>query len=164
MEKRTLYEIEAAILGCIDEETGEVLDFQQLEELQMERDAKIENIALYIKDLEASAAAIKAEETALAERRKAKENRSKRLREYLSQVLDGAKFETARVALSFRKATVCEITDEQICLMWLSENNHSECIKMGAPEVSKADVKKLLKASETIPGAVLTENQNLQLK
>ena len=162
--KKTLYEIETAILNCIDEETGEILDFQQLEELQMERDAKIENIALYIKDLEAEAAAIKAEETALTERRKAKENRGKRLREYLAQALDGAKFETARVALSFRTSTKCEITDSVSCLEYLEKHDYEKCIKYKEPELSKTEITKLLKAGETIPGAVLAENQNLQLK
>lgn len=164
MEKRTLYDIETAILNCIDEETGEIFDFQQLEELQMERDAKIENIALYIKDLEADAKAIKAEEYALAERRKAKENRSARLREYLAQTLDGAKFETARVQLSFRASTKCEITDAVSCLEYLEKNDFEKCIKYKEPELSKSEITKLLKAGETIPGAVLTENQNLQMK
>ena len=66
----TLYEINAEIASLVDEETGELLDYDRFADLQMERDAKIENMALWVKDLDAEAAAIKAEETALAERRK----------------------------------------------------------------------------------------------
>ena len=58
-----LYEIENAILECIDTETGEVIDIERLNELQMERETKIENVACWIKDLKAEAEAIKAGQT-----------------------------------------------------------------------------------------------------
>ena len=32
-----LYEIDNAILNCIDEETGQIIDTEQLDRLQMER-------------------------------------------------------------------------------------------------------------------------------
>ena len=49
----TLYEIDDAILNCIDEETGEIIDAEQLDKLYMEKEEKLENIALWIKDLKA---------------------------------------------------------------------------------------------------------------
>ena len=48
-----LYEIDEQILNCIDAETGEIIDADMLNALQMERDAKIEGVALWIKDLKA---------------------------------------------------------------------------------------------------------------
>ena len=48
-----LYEIDEAILGCIDTETGEVIDPERLTALQMERTEKIEGVALWIKDIKA---------------------------------------------------------------------------------------------------------------
>ena len=65
-----LYEIDNAILECIDMETGEVIDAEKLDALNIERDAKIENVVLWIKDLKAEAEAIKAEKLTLAERQK----------------------------------------------------------------------------------------------
>ena len=59
-----LYEIDEQILGCIDAETGEIIDADMLNALQIERDAKIENVALWIKDLKAEAEAYKAEKQA----------------------------------------------------------------------------------------------------
>ena len=41
-----LYEIDREILACIDYETGEILDSQRLEMLEMEKEKKIENIGL----------------------------------------------------------------------------------------------------------------------
>lgn len=49
----TLYEINQTILSLIDEETGEILDEDQLERLNIAKEEKRENIALYIKNLRA---------------------------------------------------------------------------------------------------------------
>ena len=65
-----LYEIDQAIMDCIDMETGEIVNEELLNDLQMERDAKIENVALWIKELKAEAEALKAEKLAFAERQK----------------------------------------------------------------------------------------------
>lgn len=47
----TIYEIDARMAGLIDPETGELLDYEAFASLQMEREAKIENMALWYKDL-----------------------------------------------------------------------------------------------------------------
>lgn len=159
-----LFQIDTAILECLDAETGEILDFDRLEQLQMARDQKLEGVALYIKDLAAEAAAIKAEEAALAERRKAKENKAARLKEYLTNALGGQSFETARVRLSFRSSVAVEISDEATLLDWLEKHSKENCINYKAPEIRKGEVGKLLKEGEEVPGAVLAERQNIQIK
>ena len=88
----TLYEIDKAITDLADPETGEITDFEALDNLQMARDQKIENIACYYKNLVSDAEAIKAEKEALAERQKVAENKAARLKEYLSYALHGEKF------------------------------------------------------------------------
>lgn len=40
-----LYEINAQILDCIDQETGEVMDIDRLEELNMEKAEKVDTVA-----------------------------------------------------------------------------------------------------------------------
>lgn len=49
----TLYEINEAIMACVDVETGEIIDLDRLNALEMERDRKISNVACWIKDLKA---------------------------------------------------------------------------------------------------------------
>ena len=56
-----LYEIDNAIRECVDEETGEVIDIDRLEELQIQRGEKVEGVACWIKNLLAYADAIKVE-------------------------------------------------------------------------------------------------------
>ena len=63
---RALYEIDQEILDCVDLETGEILDTEKLDALQMEREAKLEGVALWVKDLKAEAAAVKEEADKLA--------------------------------------------------------------------------------------------------
>lgn len=159
-----LYEIDAAILECIDTETGEICDFERLEALQVERDKKLENVALYIKQLNAEADALKVEEKALKERRAAKETKAARYSEWLGQALEGKAFETAKVRLSFRRSEKVEFEDELAVLEYCEKNNLDQCLKYKFPDISKTEIGKLLKAGQTIPGAVLSENQNLQIK
>lgn len=159
----TIYEIDRAILDCLDMETGEVLDVEALDALQIERSAKLENLALYVKNLTSEAAAIKAEEAALAERRKAKENKVERLKAYLSDALGGQPFETAKVRLSFRASTGVIVTDGSALMEWL-KMNHDECLKYTAPAVNKTEVGKLLKSGVEVPGAELETRSNLQMK
>lgn len=76
----TLYEIDAAIMDCVDAESGEIIDEEQLNSLLMERSAKLEGVALWIKNLDSDAAAIRAEREALEKRQKAVENKAASLR------------------------------------------------------------------------------------
>ena len=61
----TIYEIDSRIAELLDPDTGELLDYEAFAALQMEREAKIENMALWYKDLSAEAKAIRDEEKAL---------------------------------------------------------------------------------------------------
>ena len=56
----SLYEIDQAIMACLDFETGEILDADRLNALQMERQDKVESVVLWIKNLAADAIAYKA--------------------------------------------------------------------------------------------------------
>lgn len=159
----TLWEINEAIMACVDAETGEIIDFDQLDKLTMAREEKLENIALYIKALDAEAAAIREEEKTLAARRKVKENKAARLREYLSDALAGQPFETAKVALSFRSSQAVKVTDSMALLDWL-ESNYDDCLTYKTPAVRLDAVKMLIKRGIDVPGAEIETRNNLQMK
>ena len=162
---RTLYEIDNDIINCVDEETGEILDIEKLEALQMERDAKIEGVALYIKQLNAEAALIREEEKKLAERRKKKEKLSTGYAKWLETVLGGQAFETPKVALAWRASERAEITGDLLDLAAYLENiGYESCVKYGEITIDKNEVKRLLKQGVKIPGAVLNTYNNLQMK
>lgn len=151
----TIFDIDQAIMACVDAETGEVIDLDKMNALQMERGEKIENVALWVKELDAEAKAIREEEKRLAERRKVNENKIASLKGYLSMALSGQKFSTPRVKISWRKSESVDIPDpEKIPASWYRAKY----------EIAKDDIKAALKAGETVPGATLVENTNIQIK
>lgn len=151
-----LYEIEAAIMECVDAETGEIFDIEKFEELSLSRDAKIENVCLWIKNLKAEAEALKAEKDAFAEREKAAKNKMESLKRYISGCLDGNKFETARVKVSFRKSETLEVSD--------INGIPDEFLRFKEPEVDKTALKNALKSGMQFEGVSLVQNQNIQIK
>lgn len=160
----TLYNIDQAIMDLVDLETGEILDYEAFSNLKMEREAKIEGMALWTKNLDAEIAAIKAEEKALAERRKPLEKKSESLKKYISQILAGDKFTTARVACTFRKSKAVEIPDEAAFIQAMQESMHYEYLTFGKTTVNKTEVTNAIKAGKEVPGAQLVEKNNLSIK
>lgn len=152
----TLYEIDAAILDCIDAETGEVVDADKLNALQMEREEKVEAVALWIKDLTAEAAALKAEKQAFADRQAAAEKKAESLRKWLADALAGQKFKTTRVAVSFRKTESVDVPD-----VWALDDSF---LKYADPTPDKQKIKAALKAGEAVTGAALVEGQSMTIK
>lgn len=163
----TLYEIDETIRRVIDkgmivdEETGEIsYDYTDLDELKEKLEAKVDNIVAYIKELSAEAEAIKNEEEALKKRRKAKENKTQSLKDYLSAYLTAnamKKYETARASLSFIKSEKVEIVD--------IEAIPEEYMRVKTSrEPAKDDIKKAIKGGATISGCQLVSTQSLQVK
>ena len=159
-----IYEIDSAILALIDPETGEVLDNEAFDALQMERDEKIENIACWMKNTDAEAKAIRNEELELAKRRKALENRVDRLKAYLGYALNGVKFSTAKCSVSFRNTQSVDVTDAEAAIAWARSNGHQECIKETAPTISKSELAKVLKDGVEVPGAQLVQSLSVGVK
>lgn len=160
----TIYEIDARMAGLIDPETGELLDYDAFAQLAMERDAKIENMALWYKDLTAEAKAIREEEKALAERRRSAENKAERLKGYIDTALGGEPWQSARAAVSYRKSTAVEIEDEAALIEELEFNGFDECLTYQAPKINKVELMKALKSGTAIKGAELVTRQNVQVK
>ena len=156
-----LYEIDNAILECIDMETGEVIDAEKLDALNMERDAKIENVVLWIKDLKAEAEAIKAEKLALAERQKVAENKVESLKKWVAYALGGQKFSTAKCAVSFRNTESVEVTDEGLEALM---KEHDELLTYKAPEPNKKAIKDAIKDGLSVAGVQLVQNVSTIIK
>ena len=156
-------ELETA-LDCVDEETGELLvDGDMLDALLMEREEKIEGIALAIKNMAAEAAAIKAEEDSLSARRLYLERGIKRMKKYLQNSLGGEKFRTARVAISFRNSEAVGIKNDAEFIQWAT--SHAEkFLRYKDPEINRTEIKSALKAGESIPGAYMEKRTSMIIK
>jgi hypothetical protein len=152
---RSLYEIDQDIQACVDEETGEV-DIERFDTLNMERNDKLENLALWVKDLKAEADAIRAEEKALANRRQAKERKSESIKAYLEKELAGQKFETSRVLCSFRKSQKVEITN--------LDKIPDDYLRYSAPTPDKVAITAAIKDGISIEGAELVDSISMTIK
>ena len=151
-----LYEIDQAIMDLVDSETGEIIDIEAFDSLQMEREEKIEGIALYIKDLKAEAEALKAEKMAFAERQKVAENKVESLKNYLAYALKGQAFKSTKAVVSFRKTQQVDVPD----IYALDEN----FLRYKEPEADKTAIKEAIKAGQTVKGATLIENTSVIIK
>lgn len=152
----TLYDIDRRILALVDEETGEISDLEQLDKLQLERDAKIENIALWIKNLKSDEESYKAEKQAFEDRQRQARQRRESLERYLSAVLNGEKFKTPKVECSFRKSQRIEVDD--------ISSLPDEFLKYKDPEADKMAIKEAIKGGKEIAGARIINVLNLQIK
>lgn len=161
----TLYEIDAAIRDFpfeVDEETGELLNADALDELQMAREEKIENVACYIKNLAAEVQALRAEEKSLSERRRIKENRVASLKRYLQSSLQDQPFETARCKVSFRKTESVDV-DAPAFIAWAKAERRLTLLREKF-EPDKAAIKNYLKQGLTATGARLVDNVSMTVK
>ena len=154
----TIYEIEAAILETVDQETGEVIDIDRLNALEMERDKKISNVACWIKDLKAEAEAIKAEEQSLNHRRKVCENKMESLKTYLATFLNGEKFKDSRCAISYRRSEKVTFADDFVV------DSLPDEMKKITIEPRKTEIKEFLKAGGEIEGVRIEENTSMTIK
>ena len=154
----TIYEIEAAILDTVDQETGEIIDIDRLNALEMERDRKISNVACWIKDLKAEAEAIKAEKQALEKRQKAAENKAESLKEWLQGILQGEKFKDSRCSISYRKSERVDFADN------FNFDTLPDYMKKVTIEPKKTEIKDYLKTGATIEGVELVESSNIQIR
>lgn len=152
----TLYQIDQAILGCIDLETGEIIDKEMLDQLEMDREAKIENVACWIKELKAEAEALKAEKMAFAKRQQVTENKMESLKNWLAYALNGQAYKSTRASVTFRKSQTVEVAD-----IWKLDENY---LRYKEPEADKTAIKEALKAGQTVAGATLVENTSVIIK
>ena len=162
---RSLYEIDQEILDCVDEETGEILDTEKLDALQMEREKKLEGVALWVKDLKAEAAAVKEEADKLTARKKALDNKIESIKTWLLIALDGGKLKTPRCNVYQMQSQRLAVADEGKLIEFFQETNDPEkFLRFRDPELRKDEIKKALKDGFVIPGAALEETESVVIK
>ena len=155
----TLYEINEQLRNFefdIDEETGEILNADDLDELELSKNEKVENICLYIKNLRADAAAYKAEKDRFFQRERAAKNKADGLSEYLENMLAGETFESIQASVTYRKSEVVECEDASIV--------PADFLKYKEPELNRAEIKKAIKNGVNVKGCILAEKMNMQIK
>jgi hypothetical protein len=153
-----LYELQINIDSLVDQETGEIIDIDALNALELERDTKISNIACWIKDLKAEGEALKAEEQSLNHRRKVCENKMESLKTYLATFLNGEKFKDSRCSISYRRSEKVTFADDFVV------DSLPDEMKKITIEPRKTEIKEFLKGGGEIEGVRIEENTSMTIK
>lgn len=158
-----IYEIPGALRELLDRldadpDTGEV-DGETLAayaEYNAAAAEKLEGTACYVRELKAEAGAIKAEEERLAKRRKALENKSERLKNYMMPALEAMGGKVKGVMASVRIGKSQAVTVFDIDALPDTFKHVKTTI-----DPDKVALKKALKSGEVIPGAALEDRQSV---
>jgi hypothetical protein len=139
---------------------GDISDFplnDELERLEGERNEKLLNLAVWVKDLKGQAEAWNKEIKRLQAGQKALINKSERIKEFIDYNLQkGEKLSDVRASLSYRKST-------QVVLDIAESLLPREFSKM-VVTADKAAIKAYLKDHDKCGFAHLHENHSLQIK
>jgi hypothetical protein len=155
-----LYEIQSQILDIYDnaeiDENGEMhIDEQLLAYLEHDRDAKIEGLIKYYKDMQGDIEKFKAEIKSLAESKRVLENKADSLERFLDTLHKGETKQYGVHKVSYRKSTVLIGNDLDILPPEL---------KNTVVEARKAEIKAKLKEGVEITGWSLLDKKNIQIK
>ena len=168
----TLYDIDAQIAALedaaeddmlIDAETVELISVSQaLDALRMEREAKLENVACWVKNLSAEADAIREEENRLIKRRKAAETKAANLKAWLLAAMtreDGTtdKLKTGRVSISVKRNPPSTVVDDELLPSTYK-------VAKITYQANKELIKRELLAGGEVPGAHLEYGRSVVIK
>lgn len=165
MNMPTLYEIRNDYLEALEVLSDPELDLpaeaitDTLEGLEGQLQEKATNVAAFMRNLEATAAAIKEAEATMARRRKAIENRAAGLRDYLKLNMEASgisRIESPWFELSIRKnPPAVQVPDESL----LPDEFKQEVVSV---KIDRTALKAALKAGD-VPGAQLVSGTRLAI-
>ncbi len=159
-----IYSVNNAISSCVDAETGEIIDFDKLLSLQIEKQELAENIALWVKNEQALVDGLKLEKAILAERQAKAEKRVEQLKQALLNLLDGKKLTTPKCNISYRKSEAVDVQNVMEFEMFAYDHGLGCCIKSKI-EPDKPKIKRLLKSGVDFGGtATLVKKTNVIIK
>ena len=128
-----------------------------LDNLIIEKEKKILDVARWIKDMEAEYLAIKLEKSKLETKQSSINNKIERVKSWLSQYIGkGNKYNDSNTQISWRKSEVVVCPDDP-------EELPKNMVKITVT-ADKAAVKKTIKAGNNVKGCYIQEKQNLQIK
>lgn len=167
MTNLTLYNIADQYLADLQKLQEMEIDEQTfadtLEGLSGDLEVKATNVAMFVRNLEASAEAIKNAEKAMAERRKALEAKADRIRQYLLDNMNRTgitKIDCPYFVLSVRKnPPAVEVLNQDMI-----PDEYFDIPEPPAPTLNKNRLKEDLKAGVIVEGAKLTAGQSLAIK
>ena len=154
------YRADAARLADLDLPAEVVTD--TLDSMAGELEVKAQNVVFFAKDLQATAAAIKDAEEAMAKRRKAFENRARHLLEYVQGCMETAQVQRVECP-HFRIAIQRKPPSVDVYEPGLLPAQYLRTPEPTAPVPDKAAIATALKDGTEVPGARLLHGTRLAI-
>lgn len=154
----------------IDLDTGEILSEEELnalfDDLQMDKQERLEYMAKCVINDRGQSASIDAEIKRLQAMKKRFDHRAERFEEIIIRECHGEKTNLGIASVSFRKSTAVEYAPENLesIIGFLEGCGYEKCIRRKTPELDKNAVKSLVKTGVFIPGIEIVERVNGSLK
>lgn len=157
-----LYEIDKRIADVIEngfsvnEDSGELLFTEEdLNALEIAKESKIENIALYIKNLTVLADGMEAEIKSITERKKRLQAKIENLKGYIGGFVE-KEFSTAKCQVKCSVSHPLEITDEKLI--------PKQFIKVVEKEsIDKVAIKEVIKNGGIVEGCLIADKKNVRV-
>lgn len=157
------HEHRALVERLMSEQDDEQTIADTLEGERYPLELKAQSVGYAVKNLDATAAAIKQAEAEMAERRKRIENRSRNLREYAKTCMETAgvqKIDCPHFALTIRKNP----PNVDVFEPALIPRQYMRQPDPPPPAADKAAIKQALQAGQDVPGATLVQGLRLEIK
>lgn len=139
--------------------------FDTLSGLEEEFNFKAENLAQYIKCLEAEAEDIDEEMKKLRARRDSRNRRIERLKNYLMENMEAVgitKIDMPKAKITIRKSTPgIKFDNEKDFIEMLENSGRNNLLKYNSPEIRKSEIKKLIRSGEKFDGARLESGRSV---
>ena len=157
---RPLYEIDQDLMDCFDPDTGEILDDEKFESLSMERDEKIEGVALAIKNLTAELEMLDAGEKSFKSKKNVTKRKIEGYTEFLRRATQETNFHTVRVDVKFRRNPMSVKIEDDAEI----PEEYYLPVKMPAPQPDRKAIKEALSEGIEIKGCSLVQNVSMSVK
>jgi hypothetical protein len=159
MEKLSLYTIAESLKNLEEMSENDESLAPYLDSVEMQLEAKVDNVVKFRQGLIASSEAIDIEIERLTKMKRSRQNLADRLKEYIGTSMKNngiEKIDTGLFKLSFLKSETVLVDDSQL--------DEKYIVTKITKQADKIAIKKALKAGEIVSGASLETHQNLQIK
>ena len=152
----TIYDIDQQIADLIDPETGEITDFEALDQLNMAREDKIRQIDRARRNALAEAKAIAEEIARLKAREDSASKRAESCKSLLEYALHGESYKDGTVTMYYRETEAVVVAE--------GATLPEEFLKYGKPTVNKTALGEALRGGVAVPGATIEKRRSLIIK
>lgn len=153
-------EIEKALANAINEETGEIADFEAIEKLELAKEEKVESCCLAYLNLEAEIKALAEQEEKFKKRKNTLKSKAEWLKNYIKTNVDKP-YTFTEAKITMRASEELVITDQN-ALEQFCKGNTELCTYEFKP--NKTAIKQALTSGITVEGVEILQKTNISIK